>query len=231
MPIPVNTLLTWSRMVNNRRAAVVSELMPGGLDDLDQYSQEEIREAIKGFKTLPTIADRFSLSALTTKRVVQLALWVKDRVRLDQPVSFENGTTQAIFTAEVEQAQQREQIRQDRKKTADGLSTLKIDPPLKNSAGWEAWRDAVRAALTIVYGSKGVPLLYVIREHDAPIFDGNDWEELAISAAPFTGLDWEADRKTVHLFIANNVAEDSDAHAYIKPLLIRNNGRLDIKAL
>jgi hypothetical protein len=103
-----------SRMVNNRRAAVVSELMPGGLDDLDQYSQEEIREAIKGFKTLPTVADRFSLSALTTKRVVQLTLWVKARrVRLDQPVEFENGTTQAIVTAEIEQAQQREQIRQD----------------------------------------------------------------------------------------------------------------------
>ena len=56
-------------MVNARRAAVVSELMPGGFDDLDQYSQEEIREAIKGFKTLPTVADRFSLSALTTKRI------------------------------------------------------------------------------------------------------------------------------------------------------------------
>jgi hypothetical protein len=91
---------------------------------------------------------------------------------------------------------------------------------LKNSAGWEAWKDAVRAALTIAYGSKGVPLLYVIREHDAPLFGGNDWEELAISAAPFTGLDWETDRKTVHLFIANNVSEDSDAHAYTKPLMM-----------
>jgi hypothetical protein len=218
-------------MVNNRRAAVVAELMPGGLDDLDQYSQEEIREAIKGFKTLPTIGDRFSLSALTTKRIVQLSLWVKDRVRLDQPVEFENGTTQAMFTDEIEQAQQRQQIRLDRKKTADGLSTLKIEPPLKNSAGWEAWIDSIRAALTIAYGSKGVPLLYAIREHDAPIFEGDDWEALSINAAPFTGLDWEADRKTVHLFITNNVSEDSDAHAYIKPLMIRNNGRLDIKAL
>ncbi len=212
MAIAVNALLTWTRMANARRAAVVSELMPGGLDDLDQCSQEEIREAIKGFKTLPTVADRFSLSALTTKRIVQLALWVKDRVRLGQPVEFENGTTQVTFTGEIEQAQQREQIRQDRKKTADGLSTLKIDPPLKNSAGWEAWIDAIRAALTIAYGSKGVPLLYAIRERNAPLFDGNNWEELAVNAAPFAGLDWEADRKTVHLFITNNVSEDSRLH-------------------
>ena len=124
MAISVNTLLTWSRMVNTRRAAVIAELMPGGLDDLEQYSQEEIREAIKGFKTLPTVEDRFSLSALTTKRLVQLSLWVKDQVRLGQPVEFENRTTQAVYTAEIEQAQQREQIRQDRKKTADGMSTL-----------------------------------------------------------------------------------------------------------
>jgi hypothetical protein len=170
---------------------------------------------------------------LTTKTIIQLALWVKDRVRLDQPVQFDNGTTQAVFTDEIEQAQQREQIRHDRKKTADGLSTLKIDPQLKNSAGWEALIDAIMAALTIAYGSKGIPLLYVIREHDALIFDGdkNDWEELAINAAQFNGFDWEADRKTVHLFITNNVSEDSDAHAYIKPLMIRNNGRLDVKAL
>jgi hypothetical protein len=90
MAIAVNALLTWTRMANARRAAVVSELMPGGLDDLDQCSQEETREAIKGFKTLPTAADRFSLSALTTKRIVQLALWVKDRVRLGQPAEFES---------------------------------------------------------------------------------------------------------------------------------------------
>jgi hypothetical protein len=231
MAIAVNALLTWTRMANARRAAVVSELMPGGLNDLDQHSQEEMRKAIKGFKTLPTVADRFSLSALTTKRIVQLALWVKDRVRLGQQVEFENGTTQVMFTGEIEQAQQREQIRQDQKKTADGLSTLKIDPPLKNSAGWEAWTDAIRAALTIAHGSKGVPLLCAIRERDEPLFGGTDWEELAINTAPFTGLDWEADRKTVHLFITNNVSEDSDAHAHIKPLMTRNNGRLDIKAL
>jgi hypothetical protein len=83
MAIAVITLLTWSRMAINRQAAVISELMPGGLDELDQCSQEETRDAIKGFKTMPRAVDRFSLSALTTKRIVQLSLWVKDRVRLN----------------------------------------------------------------------------------------------------------------------------------------------------
>ena len=56
-------------------------------------------------------------------------MWVKGRGRLDQPGEVENGTTQAILTDEIEQAQQREQIRQDRERTTDGLSTLKIEPP------------------------------------------------------------------------------------------------------
>jgi hypothetical protein len=74
-------------------------------------------------------------------------------------------------------------------------------------------------------------LLHTIRERDAPLFGGTEWGELAINAAPFTGLDWEADRKTVHLFITNDLSEDSDAHACIKPLMTQNNGRLDTKAL
>jgi hypothetical protein len=53
MAIDVITLLTWSRMAINWQAVVISELMPGGLHDLDQYSQEEIRDAIKGFTSEP----------------------------------------------------------------------------------------------------------------------------------------------------------------------------------
>jgi hypothetical protein len=115
---------------------------------------------------------------------------------------------------------------------------MKIDPPLKSSSGWDGWKDSVKTALTLAYGSKGVPLLYVIRTTQAstyPVVPAGGialpWEELAIGAAPLTGLDYDADRKTVHLFLSNNISEDSDAHAYIHPLVARNNGRLDWQAL
>jgi hypothetical protein len=231
MAIIIGTILTWSRVANNRRAAVTAELMPGGLDDLKDYTVEDVKEAIKGFKNLPREADRFSISAHSTKRMVQLTLWVKDQIRLVQPAEFRNGTTQAQFVSAIEEAQQREQIREDRKKITEGLATMKIEPPLKSSVGWDAWTVAIKAALTIAYGSKGVPLPYVIRDNDAPQLIGATWEELAINAAPHHGLDYEADRKTVHLFILNNISEDSDAHAYIQPLILRNDGRRDWNAL
>jgi hypothetical protein len=123
MAIIIGTILTWSRVANNRRAAVTAELMPGGLDDLKDYTVEDVKEAIKGFKNLPREADRFSISAHSTKRMVQLTLWVKDQIRLVQPAEFRNGTTQAQFVSAIEEAQQREQIREDRKRSQ------KVSPP------------------------------------------------------------------------------------------------------
>jgi hypothetical protein len=227
MPIPINTILNWSRVANNRRAAVINELIPGGLDDLALYTPEEVKEATKSFRTNTVVAQRFSLSANSTKRLMQLLYWVKDRVRLGQAVEFDDATDQLIFVAAIEAAEQRQTIRRERKKNTEGLATLKVDPPLKSSAGWESWGDSIKAALTVAYGSKGVPLLYVIRDDPIPNFLGGDWEEIAVNAAPHVGLDYEADKKTVHLFILNNVFEDSDAHAYIHPIILRNDGRQD----
>ena len=242
MVVDNNELLTWSRVVANKRATVTSELFPGGLGDLNDYSSEDIRDAVKNFRNHPTATQRFNVSAHTTKRLVQLSLWVKDKIRVGHDPTFPDGTTQAHFVSALDEAQQRHKIRGERKKNAEGLATLKIDPPLKTAAGWDGWTDATKAALSIAYGSKGVPLLYIIRNNDnaRTIFNDLDengvtiiptWEEMAIDAAPLSGLDYEADRKTVHLFILNNVNEDSDAHAYIYPLVGKNDGRKDWKAL
>jgi hypothetical protein len=154
---------------------------------------------------------------------------------LGQIVEFDDTTPQAIFVATIEEPQQRDKIRRERKKNTEGLATMKIDPPLKASSGWDGWKETVSTSLMLSYGSKGVPLSYIIRMHDAATFPAavpvggvpSSWEEIATDAAPHTGLDFDADRKTVHLFLTNNISEDSDAHAYIHPLMSRNNGRLD----
>jgi hypothetical protein len=234
MAIADNTLLTWSRIAATRQAQVTNELFPGGLADLNDYTAEEVKDAVKNFRSHPTANQRFNISANSTKKLVQLTLWVKDRIRLGQAVEFDDGTTQAEFVSMIDESQQREKIRQERKKNAEGLATMKIDPPLKSSSGWDGWKDSVKTALMLAYGSKGVPLLYVIRTSPLPMVPGGiapPWEELAIVAAPLTGLDYDADRKTVHLFLLNNISEDSDAHAYIHPLISRNDGRSDWQAL
>ena len=76
---------------------VLAKLEPNNLKDLDSYTIEEIQTTIKGFRMLPEVTERFNLTTLTTKRVTQPVLWVKDRIRLGQPSEFENGMNQAEF--------------------------------------------------------------------------------------------------------------------------------------
>lgn len=231
MAITINAILTWCRInTAAKRAAVTEALIPDGLSDLAGFSIDEIKEASKTFSRRPVTP--FMLSPHTTKRLVQMTLWVKDQVRLDIVAEFPDATDQIEFIAQIETAQRRNKIRTERQKGAETLANVRIEPALKSSVGWEAWIVAVRTALTIAYGSKGVPLLYVIRPDAAPdLTPRATWEELAIHAAPQQGLDYEADRMTVHLFLLNNIGEDSDAYTYIQPLLTRNDGRRDITAL
>jgi hypothetical protein len=232
MPVTVNVMLGWCRVAQVSRAALATNLMPGGLIELADFTPEEVKDAAKSFARQPV--DAFVVSPHTMKRLVQLTLWVKDQRRLDLNAEFQNGTTQAEFVADIEAAQQRDKIRKERQKSAEGLASVRIDPPLKSSAGWEAWMVSVETALTLAYGSKGVPLSYVIRAQEAPDLTGFGqitWEESAVIGTPLVGLDYHADRMTVHLFILNNIGEDSDAYTYIQPILGRNNGRLDIVAL
>lgn len=203
--------------------------MPGGLEDLGDFTSEDIREAVKSFGRMPV--NPFLLSPHTLKRLTQLTLWVKDAVRLDEPVSFENGTTQAQFVAAIDAAQGRERIRKERQKSAESLASVRIEPPLTTSSGWEAWSESVQATLTLVYGAKGVPLAYVTRRDNAVLPATATWEERAIATAPHTGLEYEADRMTVHLFYLNNISEESDAYTYVQPLLRHHDGRRDNTAL
>jgi hypothetical protein len=60
---------------------------------------------------------------------------------------------------------------------------------------------SVETALTLACGSKGAPLSCVIRVQEAPDLNGFGqltWEESAIVGTPLLGLDYHADRMTVH---------------------------------
>ena len=88
MAIDNNELLAWARIAPNRRVQVTDELFPGGLEELNDCAAEEVKDAVKNFRSHPTANQRFSLSANSTKKLAQLTLWVKDRIRLGQDVEI-----------------------------------------------------------------------------------------------------------------------------------------------
>ena len=53
----------------------------------------------------------------------------------------------------------------------------------------------------------------------------------AIKSVPLEGPKFQADARTVHQILLNNINEDSDAYTYIKTLLRHRDGRRDIQAL
>jgi hypothetical protein len=67
MAIDELTLLTWARIAANRRVQVINELFPGGLADLNDYTAEEVKDAVKNFRSHPTPNQRFNVSANSTK--------------------------------------------------------------------------------------------------------------------------------------------------------------------
>jgi hypothetical protein len=185
MAIGNDTSLTWSRVAANRQVQVANELFPGGLENSNGCTSDEIKDAVKNFRSHPAANQRFSSSANSTKKLVQLTLWVEDRIRLGQDAEFEDGTTQAEFVSMIDESQQREKIRQERKKNAEGLATMKIDPPLKSSSGWDGWKDSVNTALMLARGSEGVPSLRVIRQLKPPL---SQWSQQEASRC--LGRNW-----------------------------------------
>ena len=112
MAIGKAVLLEWSRVAANRRVQVTNELFPGGLAaDSNDCTAEEVKDAVKNFRSHPTANQRFSLSANLTKKLVQLTSLVKDRIRLGQAVEFGDATTQAEFASMIDESQQREKTK------------------------------------------------------------------------------------------------------------------------
>ena len=80
------------------------------------------------------------------------------------------------------------------------------------------WNVELKHILSSIIGEKGVPLVCVVREDDDPKVDPTfTWEEKFEKSMVLAGPEHDIDRKTVHQIILRNVAEDFDAHAYIKP--------------
>ena len=231
--LTIPKILEVCRVAEAHIPTVKQHLMPNGLKDLEKCTDEDINNAAKSFARLP-LDQRFDLSSICIRRLKDLVLAVKDRVRFNRQVGFPDRENFYLET-ELSLSYAREETRKAGKKIGDLLSTHTIKPPLSIEAEWDDWSEAIKNALASAYGMKGVPLLYVTRENDEPM-PWNDLEEEhtssnLISCPSLSGFEYEMDKQKVHAFILKNIASGSEAYHYIKPLIVVNNGRADWKAL
>ena len=212
------------------RNAIINDLFPGGLEDLQYLSKTDIKDACAAYAK--RTVGSFVVSQLHTKRIISLMLWVRDQERIGEIAEFANGTTAAQLNRTLLTASEREKRRKDQKRTGEGLIDSTFNNKLKSQSQWEKWNVEVEALLGVIIGVKGIPLSYVIRMNGPRLYDPDaSFETNAITATEITGPEFAQDAQTVHQIILHNVHEDSDAYTYIKPVLRFQDGRRDMTAL
>ena len=235
MPVAVNQILTFIGIVTASHRTIISEDLlpnPGKLENLIDDTEEGIKDACSAYNLSGNPSSRFKVSRTVVKRIISLMHWAKDQHSVNGVIQFPNGTSQREILQEIADATVRKQCRKTQKKAGESLVTNDFVTKLKNSAQWERWKVELKSTLSSIIGAKGVPLTYVIREDDAPKQDSSlTWDEKFELSVTLVGPEFNIDRKTVHLIILRNVAEDSDAYTYIKPKIRQEDGRVDMEAL
>ena len=226
-------LMTWIGInPANRRNAIINDFLSDGLAGLEHMTTKEVKDMCASYAKRTDDPFPVILTPIQKQRMKGLVLWVKDRVRVGAAVAFPNGTTRDDVIDELNESIRRENLRKEQKKVGESFHDASFNNKLKSQSQWEKFSEELESTLAMIIGAKGVPILYVIRENDTPVFDPTLPYEVAVSqAVELNGEEYDIDAKTVHKIILQNVNEDSDAYTYIKTLLRHRNGRRDIQAL
>ena len=214
------------------RNALIADFLSGGMDGLVHMSEDDVRDACTSYAKRSDGNFPIILTTLQRQRMKSLVLWVKDMKRARQAASFPTGTSSADMLAALDASLERAGTRKEQKKVGETYLDHKFTNKLKSQAQYEKFSEELESTLSMIVGSQGVPLIYVIREEEAASFDDTiPYEEAIIQAVPLSGDKFNIDKRTVHQLVMNNVHEDSDAYTYVKPLLRRRDGRQDVLAL
>ena len=233
MVISNTQVFTWIGFTTvAKRNAVIADFLQEGYEALEFMSDDDVKDMYTSYAKRTDAPFPIICSSVQKQRLRSLVLWVKDMSRAGLNLTFDDGTTRQEFLDEINASMLREQRRKEQKKIGESFHDADFNTKLKTQAQWEKFVEELESTLGMIIGTKGVPLTYVIREADDAEYDDSlNYDEAIIDAVELNGEDYKIDAKTVHQIILRNVHEDSDAYTYIKPLLRRRDGRLDIMAL
>ena len=232
--MPMNELVIHLGITNVTQGRIVIRgFMPGanGLSRLASRNVEDVRSTCVAFPKRRS--QPFELELDVIDRIVALALWAKDFVRIDKKPIIDANLGQEEIHKMLQEAMERDRLRKNQKSIGEGLISQHFQVKLKSQGQWEKWMAELRSTLNSIIGVNGVPLTYVIRKIELPAVEDPDWtySEMAINLAPLRGEMFTQDARTVHQIILRNIHEDSDAFAYLKPLWAKEDGRKDILEL
>ena len=203
--------------------------------DILSLSEKDVSNLAKGFAERTAGDGRINFGLRRTNRLKATIHWAQDFRRISKEVTLDETADVAEFREQIETARQRAQIRSHNAEEADGLSKAADPGKLKRQKEWTAWSRGLKNYLSTIPGQDGVPLSYIIRENEEPVYDleeeiDYDFEQLTIDCAPLTGLVFKTDARRVHQLI-HGFVQGEVAETWIKPKEKKQNGRLDFEAL
>jgi len=204
------------------RNAIISDFLSGGLDGLRDMSSDDIKSTFASYVKRTDPPFPVVLSPLQKQRLRGLVLLVKDIVRANQTVGFNNDFTRESFLDEISEAITRDELRVQLKKIGESYLDSSFTHKLRGQSQFKKFMEELSSHLSMIVGVRGVSLTYVIREDVQPHFDPLiPYDEAIIQGVTMEGPAFKIDARTVHQIILRNVHEDSDAYVYLKPLLRR----------
>ena len=213
------------------RNRLINDCFPRGLVDFQTLGENDIESLVSSYASRRIAADRINLGLAIQRRLKGLMHYVQDCYRVDRdPNHLE------VDIPVVEAALQRSIIRKSfcsqRETNAKAADPGKFIPKK-----WHQWENAFDNYLSVLPGSTGIPLAYIIRKEEnvnEPLGGWANFHLEMIAKAPLHGNIFHEDARTVYQLITS-FTNGTAAEEYIKAGFPRgrchNNGRLAFQSL
>jgi hypothetical protein len=159
--------------------------------------------------------------------------WVQDFTRIGEVSSIDefDGDPDA-FRAALDVVSDRADVRCIEKEQSNTVSKAADPGKFKDERKWPEWEPAFVNNLSTIPGVSGVPLYYVVckQEEADPSVVYESFNKRAIACLPLTGAVFQADARKVHQLLKSFLQTET-AEQWIKPLVRKQSGRADMKAL
>jgi hypothetical protein len=207
---------------NSIRAAGLEQF-----EDFRYLTEKDIRDMAEEFGKRTVANGRIVFGLGCTKKLIGTMHWVQDCYRSNDPPERVAFNEQALFEAL--------SLSQVRKADIDLVATnaKAVEPGrFKDECKWPQWEKAFANYLAVIPGVTGIPLSYVIREHDVPE-NGREYSLLTdrmITRASLQGQFFVADAKRVHNLLLRFLQGESTEN-WIRSVACYQDGRRDMEAL
>jgi hypothetical protein len=201
-------------------------------EDIAKLESKDITSLADGFASRTVANGKITFGLRRTNLVKASVHWIQDFGRISREPSLDGIHNAEEFLQVTDASRMRARMRKQYQDESE-KSTVTSPGKLKNMRDWPVWDGNLNNHLSTILGHNGVPLSYLLREHDAPDYREEgvlDFESLCILCTPMFGIGYKQDARKLHQLL-HGFVQGETAETWIKAFLRKQDGRVDYKGL